>query len=69
MCALLGVPMCMCFLPSLAAILLGIMGIQQTGRTGQAGRGMAIAGLVIGLVTLLLGFLFLAGGGVTSVFR
>ncbi len=68
-CALLGVPMCMCFLPSLAAILLGIIGIQQTGRTGQAGRGMAIAGLAIGLVTLLLGFLFMAGGGVTSVFR
>ena len=30
----------------------------------QAGRGMAIAGLAIGLVTLLLGFLFMAGGGI-----
>ncbi len=68
-CALLGVPMCMCFLPSLAAIVLGIMGIQQTGRTGQAGRGLAVAGLVIGATTLLLGVLVTVGGGFTSVVR
>lgn len=68
-CSLLGVPMCMCFLPSLAAILLGIIGIQQTGRTGQSGRGLAVAGLVIGATTLLLGILVTFGGGLTSVVR
>ncbi len=68
-CALLGVPMCMCFLPSLARIVLRIIGIQQTGRTGQAGRGMAIAGLAISVLTLLLGVLFFTGGGITSVLR
>ena len=65
-CGGIGLVLCGCFLPSLAAIVLGIIGITETGRTGQAGRGLAITGLTLGAVSVLGGILVLmiaAAGG------
>lgn len=56
---------CMCGIPSLIAIILGHIGMGQTREGRLGGRGMAIAGLVMGYVliipTVILTF-FLFGG-------
>lgn len=39
---------------AIAAIILGIIGINQTKQSGQQGRGMAIAGIVLGALYLVL---------------
>lgn len=46
------------YLPSILAIVFGIGGILKTGNGGARGRGLAIAGLVLGIVFLLI-YLFL----------
>lgn len=56
-CGVASLMLCMCFVPSLAAIILGVIGLSETRRTGQAGRGLAIGGLVLGGVTMILGLL------------
>lgn len=58
-------------IPWLAAVITGHVGISQLGRTGEGGRGMAIAGLIMGylgivlticvLITLVLGYIGLIG--------
>src|ERR1019366_1416763 len=40
------------------AIIFGAVGISTAGRRGGAGRGMAIAGLVLGVVAAVLGIIF-----------
>ena len=42
------------------AIIFGAVGISTARRRGGAGRGMAIAGLVLGVVTAVLGIIFWA---------
>src|ERR1035437_2644849 len=42
------------------AITFGAVGISTAGRRGGAGKGMAVAGLVLGLVTAGLGLIFWA---------
>ena len=42
------------------AIIFGAVGISTAGRRGGAGKGMAVAGLVLGLVTAVLGIIFWA---------
>ena len=37
----------------LAAVVLGMIGINKTKVTGEKGKGMAIAGLILGVLTLL----------------
>ncbi|WP_099025849.1 DUF4190 domain-containing protein [Mycolicibacterium palauense] len=53
-CAILGVPFCMCFVLSLVAIVLGAMAMSETRRTGQAGFGLATAGMAIGVASIVL---------------
>lgn len=65
-CGGVGLVLCGCFVPSLAAIVLGIIGIAETGRTGQAGRGLAITGLALGAVTVLAGMVFMTAVAVGS---
>ncbi|WP_235624189.1 DUF4190 domain-containing protein [Mycolicibacterium goodii] len=49
-CALAGM---LCCLPGPAGLILGILGMRETRRTGQEGYGLAVAGTVIGaLVTV-----------------
>lgn len=50
-------------------VIFGIVALRQIGRSHQSGRGLAIAGIVVGAVTILLGILLLValltttGGG------
>jgi hypothetical protein len=41
-------------IPWIVAIITGHLGLAQIGRTGEGGRGMAIAGLIMGYLGLLL---------------
>ena len=41
-------------LPQLAAIILGIVALWQTRRTGEGGTALAVAGLAIATLALLL---------------
>ncbi len=61
---LVGIPLCMCFIPSLLAIIFGAIGLNQIKQNPRlGGRGMAIAGLVLGIVFLVVSipFWFMAG--------
>ena len=53
---------------SILAVIFGHIGLSQAKRTGQSGRGLAIAGLVLGYIGIaflvLLIILVAAGGGV-----
>jgi hypothetical protein len=68
-----------CLIPGLVGIILGIVSLPQIKRRGQSGRGMAIAGIVMGSLWIV-GFVVLvivghhasqapigSGGGGTSV--
>jgi hypothetical protein len=45
---------------AILAVILGAVGIQRAGAAGGAGKGMAVTGLVCGLVALAVGLLFIA---------
>jgi Domain of unknown function (DUF4190) len=49
----LGILGCVPFLTGLLAIIFGIVGIQTTSNPAVRGRGMAIAGLVLGLISII----------------
>jgi hypothetical protein len=51
-CSLSG--LVFCGLPSIAGIILGIIAMRETKRTGQDGFGLAVAGLAIGAVIVVL---------------
>lgn len=60
---LVGVPLCFLFVPSLLAVIFGIVGLNQIkSDPNQRGRGMAIAGIVLGAVMLVLVVLALVFG-------
>jgi hypothetical protein len=53
--ALLGVPLCFfCGIPSIVALVLGVMAMNETKRTGQDGHGMALAAVIVAGITLAL---------------
>jgi len=41
------------------AIIFGFIALSQIKKTGQGGRGMAIAGIIIGFATLIIGIIML----------
>jgi Domain of unknown function (DUF4190) len=43
------------FIGALLGVIFGFIALAQIKRTGQRGRGMAIAGIVIGAVLIVLG--------------
>ncbi|HEU4676715.1 MAG TPA: DUF4190 domain-containing protein [Motilibacteraceae bacterium] len=49
-----------CGLTAIAAIPLGIVGLRRSRELGGTGRGMAIAGLVLGCVVVVLSVVFIA---------
>jgi uncharacterized protein DUF4190 len=53
---------------SILAVVFGHIALNQTKKTGQGGRGMAIAGLVLGYVGLAVVVLVVAGLAATSAF-
>jgi hypothetical protein len=61
-----GMVICCCGVPSLIGLILGIVAMNETRRTGQAGHGLALAAVIIGGIGLLffIGFwLFFIFGG------
>lgn len=59
--ALVGLPFCFaCGIPSIVAMVLGVIAMNETKRTGQQGRGLALAAVIIGAGTLVL-FVLLVG--------
>lgn len=49
---IIGIPMMLMVLPGLLALIFGIVGVQQTSSKGQAGKGMAITGIVLGAIAV-----------------
>lgn len=52
-CALIGL--------SIPAVIVGHIGLSKIKTTGQQGRGLAIAGLVLGYLGIVVGFIVLLG--------
>jgi len=50
-CSLFGL---LCGIGSIVGLILGFIALGQINKTGQGGRGMAIAGIVIGAIALTL---------------
>ncbi len=51
---IVGIPLCFLFLPSILAVIFGIIGLSQIkSNPGQSGRGKAIAGLFLGGISLV----------------
>lgn len=58
--SLVGIPACFGFgVTSIVAVVLGLIGMNQIKRSGEKGYGMALAGVIIGAVTLVLFVLFI----------
>ena len=56
-CALAG--LMFCGLPSIAGLILGIIGMRECRRTGQDGYGLALAGTIVGGLVVALFVLYL----------
>lgn len=60
---LVGLPLCFLFLPSVLAVVFGFVGLNQIKQDPtQRGRGMAIAGIVLGVSILVLVLLVVVVG-------
>ncbi len=51
------------FIPSILAIVFGIVGLSQVKRTGAKGKGMAMVGIILGAVAILLWIVLIAAIG------
>ena len=51
--SLVSVSLCGCFIPSLVGVVLGFIAMAETKRTGQEGHGMALAAVIVGIITLI----------------
>ncbi|WP_326549139.1 DUF4190 domain-containing protein [Mycolicibacterium sp. ND9-15] len=51
----------LCGIGSLAGIVLGIVALNQINDRNEGGRGLAIAGIAVGAVTLVLSGLWFVG--------
>ena len=54
------------FLCSVVGVVLGFIAKSQIKKTGQAGNGLATAGIVIGILNMLLGLLVVGAGGFST---
>lgn len=64
---ILSIPLCFIFLPALLAVIFGIIAVSQIkGNPGQAGRGQAIAGIVLGGISLAFIVVLLIAAGSAS---
>ena len=63
--SLLGLPCC--GLPSIAGVILGVMAMRETRRTGQDGYGIALAGAIIGGLVVTIWVFYLLVTIVVSV--
>jgi hypothetical protein len=58
----------LCFLPA-AGLVLGLIALRQIRRSGQSGRGMAIAGVVLSAVGIVLWAVVLSSGAVSKAWE
>lgn len=56
------VPLIVGFVFGLVGMILGIIGLRQTRKGGKRGRGFALAGMILGILTFALSFIALAAG-------
>jgi hypothetical protein len=64
-CGIVGLIACCLFVPSLLAVVFGIVAMGPTGRGEATGRGMAVAGLILGVIGLLIGGTLLIVGAIS----
>lgn len=71
---IVGVTLCLCFtfgIPSILAIIFGHLALSDIRKTGKAGHGQAVAGLVTGYVgaapAVILSFWLILGGAIGSL--
>jgi Domain of unknown function (DUF4190) len=64
-CGLSQILLWILVLPEIMAIIFGLVAIRQIKRTGESGRGMAVAGVVLGVLGLF-GFIVLVIIGATA---
>jgi hypothetical protein len=57
---IVGLLLCTTVLPSILAVIFGIVGVRRARERQDAGRGNAIAGIVLGSVALLFAFAVVA---------
>lgn len=51
---IVSIPLCFIFIPALLAVIFGFIALSQIkGNPGQSGRGQAIAGLILGGISLV----------------
>lgn len=50
----------LCGVGSIIGIVLGVIALNQVKRTGQQGRGLAIAGIAVGAVSLVISVIWMA---------
>lgn len=65
---ILSLPMCWCGWLGLPAVILGFIGKRNADRDGEryGGRGMAIAGMVMGIISVVVFILFMIGVAVAD---
>jgi hypothetical protein len=67
---LVGVPLCFLLVPSVLAVVFGLVGLNQIkADPTQKGRGLAIAGLILGAAMLVLIALAFAFGDTEFTFE
>lgn len=67
---LVGVPLCFIFIPSLLGVIFGFVGLNQIKNDPtQKGRGLAIAGIVLGFAMIALFVLALVFGDTEFTFE
>jgi len=62
-----GLLMCVPFVAGLLAVVFGILGIRRARDPQVGGKGLAIAGLILGLISIILWALF--GAGVVALLK
>ena len=53
-CGAASLTLCMCYLPGIAAIVLGLLALPEISRNRQGGQGLAIGGMVLGGLSLVI---------------
>jgi len=59
---------CLGVLVGIPAVIMGHMAIGRIKLSGQGGRGMALAGLIMGYISIVLTIIFLLMGGLAIIF-
>lgn len=70
--SVLAFPLGFCYIGPIAAIVgvvLGIIALNQIKQSGENGRGMAIAGIIVGAVILVLSVIVIVFAGFWTIYN